>query len=46
MFCFAFSEVTIHWDIPEDMEEGHYRIRHMGYHRTILRLFSVVINTS
>ena len=35
----TFSEVTIHWDIPADMEEGHYRIRHMGYHRTILRWF-------
>lgn len=31
------SEVTIHWDIPEEMEPGTYRIGHMGYHHTILR---------
>lgn len=30
------SEVIITWDIPLDMEEGSYRIRHMGYYKDMI----------
>lgn len=30
------SEVTITWDIPQDIQEGSYRIRHMGYYRNAI----------
>merc|ERR1712142_472993 len=31
------SEVTVHWEIPLDVEDGTYRIGHKGYWHTILR---------
>lgn len=31
------SIVKISWDIPPDMEEGFYRIRHFGFYRTIIQ---------
>merc|ERR1719244_1085070 len=31
------SEVTVHWELPMDVEEGTYRIGHKGYWHTIIR---------
>ena len=30
------SQVTITWQVPEDIKQGEYRIRHNGYYRYIL----------
>lgn len=30
------SQVTITWQVPEDIKAGEYRIRHNGYYRYIL----------
>lgn len=30
------SQVTITWEVPEDVKPGEYRIRHNGYYRYIL----------
>ncbi|XP_076681522.1 neutral ceramidase [Andrena cerasifolii] len=30
------SQVTITWQVPEDVKQGEYRIRHNGYYRYIL----------
>ncbi|CAK9823728.1 Neutral ceramidase [Anthophora retusa] len=30
------SQVTITWQVPEDIKDGEYRIRHNGYYRYIL----------
>lgn len=30
------SQVTITWEIPQDVKLGEYRIRHNGYYRYIL----------
>ncbi|XP_017893250.1 neutral ceramidase isoform X2 [Ceratina calcarata] len=50
------SQVTITWQVPEDIKPGEYRIRHNGYYRYILggvfpyygisNHFQVVANTS
>ncbi|XP_076167554.1 neutral ceramidase [Ptiloglossa arizonensis] len=30
------SQVTITWQVPEDIKQGEYRVRHNGYYRYIL----------
>ncbi|KAL6437100.1 hypothetical protein ACFW04_005001 [Cataglyphis niger] len=30
------SQVTITWEIPQDVKPGEYRIKHNGYYRYIL----------
>lgn len=30
------SQVTITWEIPQDVKPGEYRIRHNGYYRYVL----------
>jgi neutral ceramidase len=32
----AESHATISWEIPAWTEPGQYRIRHFGYHKTLL----------
>lgn len=29
------SEVTVTWEIPQDIQSGEYRIRHNGYYRYV-----------